>query len=587
MALSLIDSGITTGNNTSYNTNSVAFVTGRLYVVGIQFTNGGGADGTDLSLMQQVGGFNVMTSNALPTLSEIAFNTIASTTTCILVRYIIATSTTTATISVQFGSGMTSLGWFVLEETLPDVSSLPGSLFPQTPKVSALNSTSSRTYTPDALADATNAIVAFSGHNQNSTADTVSGTGWTQPDAGQAINNPNNGFEVAINEGGSAQAVTFSGAGTGARAIIGFEVGRAVAGDPPDGDPTLLTATATTVSKVTLAWTENATNADNVKIEQAPDVAGSPGSFVLIDTIASGTETYEVTGLTPGTKYHWQVKESNGDGDSDPSNTDDATTFSNPTISRVDPASASVALPVRGLSVDLSFEVDAAAVSGSITSIVWESDVDGVLDSGTNETLVIDIDTDLPTDGANILTVTVTNSEEGTAQTGWNLNITEPGVSVAPSREPPLVEIPILYATQVTLRSLRFRDPVTKSFVVPTFAAGDVTIRQDDGTRENCDNFPIRVGSTFDFDFTIEVAEATCAQAKIIIDDQSDPKTWLPEVVDLYTYGHASAFFPEEQIQTDGSGNALARTVGYRTTDADIDLSGDPENDSPVNYEPA
>lgn len=75
------------------------------------------------------------------------------------------------------------------------------------------------------------------------------------------------------------------------------------------------TPTFTNVRKTTLrvSWTA-ATNATSYKIERAPDVAGSPGTFVQI---AGGVTNlfYDDSGLTGSTTYWYRVRGTNGAGD--------------------------------------------------------------------------------------------------------------------------------------------------------------------------------------------------------------------------------------------------------------------------------
>lgn len=365
--------------------------------------------------------------------------------------------------------------------------------------------------------------------------------------------------------------------GTTNNVLIGLEFKVApAAGSPPNGTPTLFTATPAGATKANLAWTAGSNNHTNVEVYQAPDVAGSPGTWSLVATLGVVT-TYQRTGLTPGTKYHFGVYEVNNDGASPASNIDDATTANLPTISRVTPAGGTISMPIRGLGLPFVFEVDATAGSGTITSIVFTASVDGVLQTSTSETLTIaDVDVTLPTDGAQTVTAVVTNSNGDTAQAGWNINITDPGEAIAPSREQNLVEIPVPYGSSPIFRSLRFRDPVTKSFVVPTFVLGDVTIRKDSGTRGNTLFLPQRVGSTFDFDFELDPTETQGGQIKIIIDDVSNPKVWLPERMEIYTYGDPSAFYTEDQIATNGAGVVDAGIVEVNHVPVGGDGAGTP-----------
>lgn len=77
------------------------------------------------------------------------------------------------------------------------------------------------------------------------------------------------------------------------------------------GAPTLTGATCTTISPydhgVTLiATTTGGTLPINCQFQQAPDVAGSPGTYVNVGPSSTAT-SYNVTGLTVSTKYWWRA----------------------------------------------------------------------------------------------------------------------------------------------------------------------------------------------------------------------------------------------------------------------------------------
>ena len=44
------------------------------------------------------------------------------------------------------------------------------------------------------------------------------------------------------------------------------------------------------------------------KIERAPDVSGSPGTFAQIATVGANVKTYANTGLTANTNYYYRVR---------------------------------------------------------------------------------------------------------------------------------------------------------------------------------------------------------------------------------------------------------------------------------------
>ncbi len=112
-----------------------------------------------------------------------------------------------------------------------------------------------------------------------------------------------------------------------------------VSGASPDA-PSSLTITDTLMEQVDLGWTDNADNEDGFKIERAPDVAGSPGTWAQIDTAAADATAYSDTSVSSGTKYHWRVRAFTGGNNSDYSNV--VTTTTDPTFQFTTSAGASL-----------------------------------------------------------------------------------------------------------------------------------------------------------------------------------------------------------------------------------------------------
>jgi fibronectin type 3 domain-containing protein len=76
-----------------------------------------------------------------------------------------------------------------------------------------------------------------------------------------------------------------------------------VAVPAPPATPTNGHATLITTTNVDLAWTNNATNADDIQIDR--EVVG--GAFTLIATLPATATTYDDSGLTPGTNYDYHI----------------------------------------------------------------------------------------------------------------------------------------------------------------------------------------------------------------------------------------------------------------------------------------
>ncbi len=158
----------------------------------------------------------------------------------------------------------------------------------------------------------------------------------------------------------------------------------------PPAAPSGLTATAVSSSQINLAWTDNASNETEFRIERSPD--GS--SFAQIATVGANTTAYSDTGLAAGSTHYYRVLAHNAEGDSAYSNTASATTLSGP------PAAPS------GLT--------ATAVSTSQINLGWT-------DNAGNETgFKIERSTDnasfsqIATVGANVTSYSDTGRQPGT-----------------------------------------------------------------------------------------------------------------------------------------------------------------------------
>ena len=143
------------------------------------------------------------------------------------------------------------------------------------------------------------------------------GAGFTRPAVtltGGATNGISN-YNVTVNSPTSA-TVTFdiaANASTGARDVVFLN---------PDGqsatvvggftvldasvlaDPTNLTATAVSSTKINLAWTDNSSNEDGFKIEKKTGA----GAFGQIVTVGPDVTTYSNAFLMPNTEYTYQVR---------------------------------------------------------------------------------------------------------------------------------------------------------------------------------------------------------------------------------------------------------------------------------------
>lgn len=104
-------------------------------------------------------------------------------------------------------------------------------------------------------------------------------------------------------------------------------------GTPPDA-PTGLTATKNGGSPndtMDIAWTDNASGEDGYEVQRSSTSSTGPWT-VVSDAEAADSESYQDTGLTPGTEYWYRVRATDAtNGDSDWSNVDSDTLDSTPT----------------------------------------------------------------------------------------------------------------------------------------------------------------------------------------------------------------------------------------------------------------
>ena len=121
----------------------------------------------------------------------------------------------------------------------------------------------------------------------------------------------------------------------------------------PPAAPTGLSATATDVDEITLAWTPPGGVVTGYKIERESPIGGG---FSEIDDIAPASG-YVDSPLSSGTEYNYRVLAYNGDGDGPYSNEDDALTI---------PAAPTVlgATPINPTRIDLAWTPPAGTVTG-------------------------------------------------------------------------------------------------------------------------------------------------------------------------------------------------------------------------------
>jgi len=121
--------------------------------------------------------------------------------------------------------------------------------------------------------------------------------------------------------------------------------------------PANLGASAVSISRIDLSWTDTASSETGFRIERSSDGT----SFTEINTVGTNVTTYADTGLSASTQYWYRVRAYNGSGLSDYSNQTSATTLAPPS-----PPPAPTNL-------------NATSVSSSQVNLVWS-------DNASNET---------------------------------------------------------------------------------------------------------------------------------------------------------------------------------------------------------
>ena len=110
----------------------------------------------------------------------------------------------------------------------------------------------------------------------------------------------------------SGNTVRIARTTSGSFPLLEVEIYEAVTTGTPPAAPTGLTATPVSSTQINLAWTDNATNELEYKIEHSTDGV----NFTQVANPPLNTTNYPDTGLTAATTYYYRVRASNPGGDS-------------------------------------------------------------------------------------------------------------------------------------------------------------------------------------------------------------------------------------------------------------------------------
>ena len=125
--------------------------------------------------------------------------------------------------------------------------------------------------------------------------------------------------DLAVNKPGTFTFAATSPNLTTATSVVFDIVPTTVPPAAPDG----LSATASSMTEIDLAWADSAFDVVGIQVEQAP---GGTTSFAAIGTVAAGTNAFQSTGLQAGTAYSYRIRAYNAAGASPYSNVATATT---------------------------------------------------------------------------------------------------------------------------------------------------------------------------------------------------------------------------------------------------------------------
>ncbi len=131
------------------------------------------------------------------------------------------------------------------------------------------------------------------------------------------------------------------------------------ANNEPLNDPSGLTVTAASASQINLSWIDNSSNETGFKIERADDNSGVPGNWNEIATTSTNVASFNDTGLSALTTYHYRVRAYNSSEDSGYTDIKYATTDPTP-----------VTIP------DTPLGLGATAESSSTIQLTWNDNSD-------------------------------------------------------------------------------------------------------------------------------------------------------------------------------------------------------------------
>lgn len=204
-----------------YDFTSESFVQDRLYVVA--FLSNHASTPADPTSIATVGGGLTFAKAA-----TITYNNIASPIFMLGAYWVKAGGAVTDAVRITLATAGIGLSGVLFE--IPEATAA-------SPIVQALthrlDASTQIDLTPAALGSANNLLLGWGALDINDTSDTPNGTGWVAIGNGQGHNSPSSTLETAKNDGGSAQQLSWLGAGSADRASLILEIAAAGSGSTP------------------------------------------------------------------------------------------------------------------------------------------------------------------------------------------------------------------------------------------------------------------------------------------------------------------------------------------------------------------
>ena len=310
--------------------------------------------------------------------------------------------------------------------------------------------------------------------------------------------------------------------------------------------PSGLTATPISAQRNDLAWTDNATDEDYFVVERALDESGVPGTWeIAIASVQADQESSTDTAAAEGAAYWYRIKAVNAAGSSTYATTSAAITTKSRPVTSIDSPTSGSTIPT-GSSITLegsALDADDGSLTGS--SLVWTSDVEGLIGEGNQ------VNFSPVNDGTHTIKLKATDSDADFGEDTIALTVGGAGSLIIIGGEDMR---DLLYGTAATVQ-FELLDLTGAPLPGVAFAPADVQIIQDGVGPADTDNLPTEIALGV-YSIGLTPAELSAARITIVIADQDVPALWLARLIHIETYG-ASGAQHTEVIPTLGTDDRL------------------------------